>query len=66
MKPQDIRDLGSTIAGGGAGVAMLLTVNWAGIPHGESVKLGVAVLLILLGYLMYKHNPPAPPPAPTA
>ena len=50
MKP----DLASTIAGGGAGLALLLTVRWETIPAGESVKVAVAVLLALIGYLMYR------------
>lgn len=44
----------STIAGGGAGLALLATVRWEAIPYGEAVKIGVAVLLVLVGYLMYR------------
>lgn len=54
MDPQDKRDLGSTIAGGGAGIALLLTVRWEAIPYGEAVKVAVAVLLAVLGYVMYR------------
>lgn len=58
MNPQETRDLGSTIAGGGAGLALLLTVRWDVVPYGEAVKLMVAVLLVMLGYLMYRKPPP--------
>ena len=47
----------STIAGGAAGVLLLQTVRWELIPAGEAVKVGVAVVLALVGYLMYR-NPP--------
>jgi len=69
MRPQDVRDLGSTIAGGGAGLLLLNSVDWAAIAHGQLVKLSVAILLILLGYVMYKANKdrgtPDPPSAPS-
>lgn len=58
MNPQETRDLGSTIAGGGAGLALLLTVRWDVVPYGEAVKIMVAVLLVMLGYLMYRKPPP--------
>ena len=48
------KDNVSTIAGGGAGMALLLTVRWDAVPHGELVKVGVAVALVALGYLMYR------------
>ena len=44
----------STIAGGVAGLALLQSVRWEQIPHGEAWKLLVAVGLALIGYLMYK------------
>ena len=50
----------STIAGGGAGVALLATVRWEMVPYGELVKLGTAVLLTLVGYLMYRESPTPP------
>ena len=49
-----MRDLGSTIAGGGAGLALLLTVRWEAIPQGEAVKVAAAFVLLVLGYLMYR------------
>lgn len=48
------KDKASTLAGGGAGAAMLLTVNWSAVPYGELVKIGVALFLIWIGYRMYK------------
>ena len=50
------RDSASTIAGGGAGLALLLTVRWEAVPYGEAVKIGVALLLAGLGYLMYRRE----------
>jgi hypothetical protein len=47
----------STIAGGSAGLGLLLTVRWELIPCGELVKVGVALALIALGYCMYRGNP---------
>jgi hypothetical protein len=58
MKPQQMHDLGSTIAGGGAGMGMLLTVKWELVPQGETVKVTVALLLILLGYFAYRDRTP--------
>jgi len=49
-----MKDAASTIAGGGAGIALLLTVRWEAIPYGEAVKVGVALALALIGYLMYR------------
>jgi len=46
----------STIAGGGAGLGLLLTVRWEMIPHGEAVKVAVAVALVMTGYLMYPRG----------
>lgn len=57
------KDLASSIAGGGAGGALLLTVRWDVVPYGEAVKIAVAVLLIFVGYLMYR-KPSDPPPPP--
>lgn len=48
------KDKASTLAGGGAGMALLLTVNWAAVPAGELVKIAVAMTLIFIGYRMYK------------
>lgn len=56
------KDLASTVAGGGAGMALLLTVRWEAVPHGEAVKVGVAVLLILVGYLAYRGESPKETP----
>jgi uncharacterized membrane protein YebE (DUF533 family) len=49
-----MKDAASTIAGGGAGIALLLTVRWEAIPYGEAVKVGVALALAIMGYLMYR------------
>jgi hypothetical protein len=49
-----MRDSSSTIAGGGAGIALLLTVRWEAIPYGEVVKVAVALVLAIMGYLMYR------------
>ena len=49
-----MKDAASSIAGGGAGIARLLTVRWETIPYGEAVKVGVALALALIGYLMYR------------
>ena len=38
-----MKDATSIIAGGGAGIALLLTVRWEAIPCGEAVKIGVAL-----------------------
>ena len=55
------KDSLSTAAGSASGFAMLLTVKWDVIPQGELVKIGVALVLILLGYVMYrKGEPPTP------
>ena len=44
----------STLAGGGAGLWLLSTVDWTTVPFGESVKIVVALLLMLMGYLFYR------------
>ena len=51
-------DGASTIAGGAAGMVLLLSVRWelVGVSWGESIKVGVAILLALVGYLAY-HEP---------
>jgi hypothetical protein len=54
MNPEAFKDLGATIAGGGAGVGLLLTVKWELVPYGEVVKIGVSLALIGLGYVMYR------------
>jgi len=48
----------STLAGGGAGLAMLATVRWEVVPQGECVKIGLAVLLMLMGYFFYREPKP--------
>ena len=47
-----MEDSASTIAGGGAGIALLLTVRCEAIPSGEAVKVGVALALAIMGYVM--------------
>ena len=54
------RDAASTIAGGGAGIALLLTVRWELVPYGEAVKVGVALVLAITGYLMYRGTGSGP------
>jgi uncharacterized membrane protein YebE (DUF533 family) len=49
-----MEDSASTIAGGGAGIALLLTVRCEAIPYGEAVKVGVALALAIMGYPMYR------------
>jgi hypothetical protein len=59
MNASELKDLGSTIAGGGAGMGLLLTVRWELIPWGlgEPLKVAVALVLIAAGYAMYgKRN----------
>jgi hypothetical protein len=51
------KDITSTIAGGGAGLALLTSVQWTAIPHGECVKVAVALVLIVVGYFMYRMPP---------
>jgi hypothetical protein len=50
------RDVSTTIAGGAAGLALLNQVRWEAIPHGECVKIGVALVLAIMGYLMYRNG----------
>lgn len=54
------KDSTSTIAGGVAGFAMLQSVRWelVGVQVGETVKVGVALGLALVGYLMYRGKEP--------
>lgn len=52
-------DIGTTLAGGGAGMALLVTVRWEAIPFGECVKLIAAFALILIGCRMYRTPPTA-------
>lgn len=54
MDPQQLKDLGSTIAGGGAGLGLLMTVRWEAVPHGECVKVAVALAILVLGYFAYR------------
>jgi hypothetical protein len=46
-------DLATTLAGGGAGLALLLTVRWEAVPAGELVKVAVAMVLIVIGVRTY-------------
>jgi hypothetical protein len=50
------KDTASTLAGGGAGMALLLTVRWDAVPHGEVVKIVVALVLVALGCAMYRKG----------
>ena len=49
------KDHATTIAGGGAGLILLNQVRWESVPYGEVVKIGVAILLVLLGYRFYRE-----------
>lgn len=51
-----MKDSISTLAGGGSGLALLLTVKWEAIAHGELIKVGMVVFLILVGWAMYGGN----------
>jgi hypothetical protein len=56
MNSATVCDLSSTLSGGGAGLYLLSQVKWEQVPHGETVKLAIAVLLIVGGYLMYRKK----------
>ena len=56
MGPQNTRDLGTTLAGGGAGLWLLSTVKWDAVPYGDCVKIAVALTLAILGYRMYRKG----------
>lgn len=56
MVPQNSCDLGTTLAGGGAGLWLLSTVKWEAVPYGECVKIAVALTLAILGYRMYSKG----------
>ena len=58
MNPPNLHDVGSTAIGSGAGMWLLSTVKWELVPYGECVKIGVALMLGLLGYLAYRNRPP--------
>jgi hypothetical protein len=49
-------DQGTTIAGGAAGLALLASVQWSAIPHGEIVKVAAAIVFTLLGYFACKSG----------
>jgi hypothetical protein len=48
------KDVTTSIAGGAAGLMLLNQVRWEAVPHGECLKIVVAVLLVAMGYLMYR------------
>ena len=52
------RDITTSIAGGAAGLMLLNQVRWEAVPCGECVKIGVALTLALIGYLMYRGKGP--------
>lgn len=54
MDPKHIADLSTTALGGGAGATLLATVRWEAMPHGELIKLIVALLLMGAGYFAYR------------
>lgn len=52
-------DNSTTVAGGALGLHYLSTVNFAALPSwAEFAKLGVAFLLIVVGYFMYRQPKP--------
>lgn len=53
--------MATTIAGGGSGLTLLATVRWELVPYGETVKIVTALLLTLVGYLMYRGQVPTDP-----
>lgn len=50
------QDLGSSAVGAGAGYLMLNTVKWTEVVGGETAKVVIALLMILGGYLAYRHG----------
>jgi hypothetical protein len=52
----DKSDLATTAMGSGAGAALLATVRWELVPHGEMAKILVAFALMAVGYLMYRRK----------
>jgi len=52
------KDQLSTLAGGSAGLWLLSTVKWEAVPYGETYKVGVALVLIVAGYLFYSGDKP--------
>lgn len=52
----NMKDATASLAGGGAGMALLLTVDWTKIPQGECVKILVAFALMLMGYFFYNKK----------
>lgn len=46
----------STLAGSGAGGALLATVRWESVPHGECVKIALALLLMAAGFFIYREK----------
>lgn len=52
------KDTIGTIAGGAAGLLLLQTVQWQTVWGGETTKVAVALVLALLGYLIYKNGKP--------
>lgn len=50
------RDLGTTIAGGSAGLLLLMSVNWQAVPNGELVKVCTALFLVVFGGLIYRKK----------
>jgi hypothetical protein len=51
-------DVSSTLAGGAAGLLLLQSVQWDKIPMGEAVKVGIALVVIIAGCLMYRKGTP--------
>ena len=47
-------DIGTTMGGASLGLAMLSTVDWKQVPYGECVKIGVALVVAVLGYFAYR------------
>lgn len=52
------KNTASTMAGGAAGLLLLQSVRWelVGVQPGETIKVVVALVLALVGYLMYRKS----------
>lgn len=57
MTPETIKDLGTTGAGALVAYGLLQSVQWDRIVHGEEVKVGVAILILILSYWAYRCRP---------
>jgi hypothetical protein len=58
MDPNHVKDVTSTACGGLSAAGLLATVRWEAVWHGEEVKIGLAILLLVLSYVAYRHRGP--------